>query len=140
MNTIKLVLVGDSGVGKTVTRKRVCSADSYAVDIQVGTETWLFAIWDSPGHADYDHNRLPPSSENLKKKWFPEVFHHCPDALCIVVTTQMELRSDLRVVEKMPCSAKTHQGVKSVFDQAIAAAVADMRSRERKKTRRLLVL
>ncbi|KAJ7792943.1 cell division control protein 42 [Mycena olivaceomarginata] len=104
---IKVVLVGDSGVGKT----RLCASykrkeaprdhhlpnfDGYAPSITIGIETWLFGLWDTAGEAD--HERLRPMSypqtdifvvcfsvasrvsfENVQQKWFPEVRHHCPN-------------------------------------------------------------
>ncbi|KAF7360439.1 CC42-CANAL CELL division control protein 42 [Mycena venus] len=110
---------------------------------------------------------LPASFENVKQKWFPEVNHFCPGVPNILVATQIDLRSDERAVEKMAklgqlpvstaqgekmarelgatkyfeCSAKTHEGVQNVFDQAIAAAVTDIkRKRNLKKPNSCIVL
>lgn len=85
----------------------------------------------------------PASFENVKEKWFPEVRHHCPGVPCIIVGTQIDLRDDRQVLEKlvrqkqrpitsvqgerlarelgavkyMECSALTREGLKNVFDK-----------------------
>ena len=85
----------------------------------------------------------PPSFENVKEKWFPEVHHHCPGVPCLIVGTQVDLRDDPQVLEKLArqkqrpitpdqgerlarelgavkyveCSALTQKGLKNVFDE-----------------------
>ena len=85
----------------------------------------------------------PASFENVKEKWFPEVHHHCPGVPCLIVGTQVDLRDDPQVIEKLArqkqrpvameqgerlarelgavkyveCSALTQKGLKNVFDE-----------------------
>ena len=85
----------------------------------------------------------PASFENVKEKWFPEVHHHCPGVPCLIVGTQIDLRDDPQVLEKLSrskqrpvtseqgerlarelgaikyveCSALTQKGLKNVFDE-----------------------
>ena len=85
----------------------------------------------------------PASFENVKEKWFPEVHHHCPGVPCLIVGTQVDLRDDPAVQEKLAkqkqrpvqhdageklarelgavkyveCSALTQKGLKNVFDE-----------------------
>lgn len=85
----------------------------------------------------------PASFENVKEKWFPEVHHHCPGVPCLIVGTQIDLRDDNQVIEKLArqkqrpvtpeqgerlarelgavkyveCSALTQKGLKNVFDE-----------------------
>ena len=85
----------------------------------------------------------PASFENVKEKWFPEVHHHCPGVPCLIVGTQIDLRDDPQVLEKLArqkqrpvtpeqgerlarelgavkyveCSALTQKGLKNVFDE-----------------------
>jgi cell division control protein 42 len=85
----------------------------------------------------------PASFENVKEKWFPEVHHHCPGVPCLIVGTQIDLRDDPGVIEKLArqkqrpiqpdqgdrlardlgavkyveCSALTQKGLKNVFDE-----------------------
>lgn len=113
-----------------------------------------------PGQEDYDRLRplsypqtdvflvcfsvtSPASFENVKEKWFPEVHHHCPGVPCLIVGTQVDLRDDGQVIEKLArqkqrpvtneqgerlarelgavkyveCSALTQKGLKNVFDE-----------------------
>ena len=85
----------------------------------------------------------PASFENVREKWFPEVLHHCPGVPCLIVGTQIDLRDDPQVREKLmrqkqstitedegrrlakdlgavkyvECSALTQKGLKNVFDE-----------------------
>ena len=85
----------------------------------------------------------PASFENVREKWFPEVHRYCPGVPCLIVGTQVDLRDDSRVMEKLArqkqrpvtseaderlarelgavkyveCSALTQKGLKNVFDE-----------------------
>lgn len=85
----------------------------------------------------------PASFENVTEKWFPETHHYCPGIPRLIVGTQIDLRNDARVVEKLArqkqrpvttkqgeiltrdlgavkyveCSALNQKGVKNVFDE-----------------------
>ncbi|KAJ6495257.1 cell division control protein 42 [Mycena sanguinolenta] len=109
---------------------------------------------------------MSPSFENVKGKWFPEAHHHCPGFPCVFVATQIDLRTDQEELEKMArqgylpfstaqgqrmtrqvgagryleCSAKTREGVQTVFDEATAAAVASARTSTAKRNRKCIVL
>lgn len=91
----------------------------------------------------------PASFENVKEKWFPEVHHHCPGVPCLIVGTQIDLRDDPQVMEKLQrqkqrpvasemgerlarelgavkyveCSALTQKGLKNVFDEVSLIAL-----------------
>jgi len=43
----------------------------------------------------------PASFENVKEKWLPEVHHHCPGVPCIIVGTQIDLREDPTLMDKL---------------------------------------
>ncbi|KAJ3095429.1 Rho GTPase [Phlyctochytrium planicorne] len=177
MQTIKCVVVGDGAVGKTCllisyTTNKFPSEyvptvfDNYAVTVMIGNEPYTLGLFDTAGQEDYDRLRplsypqtdvflvcfsvvSPASFENVKEKWFPEVRHHCPGVPCIIVGTQVDLRDDPSVIEKisrnrqkpitadagerlakelgavkyLECSALTQKGLKNVFDEAIIAAL-----------------
>jgi GTPase SAR1 family protein len=85
----------------------------------------------------------PASFENVREKWFPEVHHHCPGVPCLIVGTQVDLREDTSVKDKLAkqrmapvkredgermarelgavkyveCSALTQYKLKDVFDE-----------------------
>mmetsp|Transcript_29650 Transcript_29650/g.41729 ORF Transcript_29650/g.41729 Transcript_29650/m.41729 type:complete len:194 (+) Transcript_29650:52-633(+) len=91
----------------------------------------------------------PVSFENVTAKWYPELIHFCPDVPFILVGTKADVRSDPNEVEKlkaqgqspisteqgnelakklkaikyMECSAKTQEGLKDVFDEAVRAVL-----------------
>ncbi|KAG6849085.1 hypothetical protein H0H93_011394 [Arthromyces matolae] len=175
--TIKCVVVGDGAVGKTCllisyTTNKFPSEyvptvfDNYAVTVMIGEDPYTLGLFDTAGQEDYDRLRplsypqtdvflvcfsvtSPASFENVKEKWFPEVHHHCPGVPCLIVGTQIDLRDDPQVMEKLSrqkqrpvaneqgerlarelgavkyveCSALTQKGLKNVFDEAIVAAL-----------------
>jgi len=91
----------------------------------------------------------PTSLANVKSKWYPEIAHHAPGVPVVLVGTQMDRRSDadsvreiaskgkqpvtteegaemakgIGAVSYVECSAMTHEGLKTVFDDAIRAAM-----------------
>lgn len=177
MQTLKCVVVGDGAVGKTCLLISYTTNqfpadyvptvfDNYAVTVMIGDEPYTLGLFDTAGQEDYDRLRplsypstdvflvcfsviSPPSFENVKEKWFPEVHHHCPGVPCLVVGTQIDLRDDKVIIEKLrrqrlrpitseqgsrlarelkavkyvECSALTQRGLKNVFDEAIVAAL-----------------
>eukprot|EP00768_Dysnectes_brevis_P002400 gnl/Dysnectes_brevis/181_a209_9880.p1 GENE.gnl/Dysnectes_brevis/181_a209_9880~~gnl/Dysnectes_brevis/181_a209_9880.p1 ORF type:complete len:192 (+),score=48.56 gnl/Dysnectes_brevis/181_a209_9880:134-709(+) len=91
----------------------------------------------------------PTSFENVRTKWHPEVAHHCPDVPILLIGTKEDLRKDPRIVQNLSeksqeavsvneaealksqikavkhivCSAKTQHNIKYVFDSAIRAVL-----------------
>ena len=91
----------------------------------------------------------PSSFDNVKSKWYPEIQHHAPGVPIILVGTKSDLRNDsamqqtlsskglamvsneaaqarqkeIGAVSYMECSALTQDGLKTVFDEAIRAAL-----------------
>jgi Ras-related C3 botulinum toxin substrate 1 len=119
-------------------------------------------LWDTAGQEDYDRLRplsypqtdvflicfsvvSPPSFENARAKWNPEIMHHCPETPKLLVGTKIDLRDDadtiarlqdkrmapiskdqaeamakeIGAVKYLECSALTQSGLKTVFDEAI---------------------
>jgi len=99
----------------------------------------------------------PVSFENVSAKWYPEVMHFCPEVPQILVGTKLDARSDtglldklkaqgqkpvtteqgqelakkIKAVKYMECSAKTSEGLKAVFDEAIKAVLFQKRKKKR---------
>ena len=80
------------------------------------------------------------SFENVRNKWIPEIQHHAPGVPFILVGTKLDLRNDakagsegkfisraqgeglreeLKAFKYLECSARTQEGLKQVFDEAI---------------------
>lgn len=78
------------------------------------------------------------SYDNLKTKWYPEVMQHANGVPIMIVGTKIDtrftgsskgdkitraqgelLRDELKAYKYVECSARTHEGLKSVFDEAI---------------------
>ncbi|RXN12045.1 ras-related C3 botulinum toxin substrate 1 [Labeo rohita] len=96
----------------------------------------------------------PASFESISKKWHPEIRRHCPDTPIILVGTQLDLRDDkdtteqlkknkqtpisyhqgqavaeeIGAVKYLECSALTQMGLKTVFDEAARAALAQKKA------------
>ncbi|KAM6503418.1 cell division control protein 42 [Amanita muscaria] len=174
---MKCVIVGDGAVGKTCllisyTANKFPSEyvptvfDNYSANRMIGGVLCSLGLWDTAGQEDYDRLRplsypqtdvflicfsvtSPVSFGNVKEKWFPEVQHHCPGVPCLIVGTQIDLRNDPQVIEKLArqkqrpvtvgqgeslarelgavkyveCSALTQEGLENVFDEAIVATL-----------------
>jgi cell division control protein 42 len=127
---------------------------------RIGDEPYTLGLFDTAGQEDYDRLRplsypqtdvflvcfsvtSPASFENVREKWFPEVHHHCPGVPCLIVGTQVDLREDNAVKDKLSkqrmtpvkredgermarelgavkyveCSALTQYKLKDVFDE-----------------------
>jgi len=91
----------------------------------------------------------PHSFDNVKSKWWPEIQHHAPGVPILLVGTKSDLRNDTGMISQLQskglfiipgeaaskraheigatnyleCSALTQEGLKTVFDEAIRAAM-----------------
>eukprot|EP01087_Luapelamoeba_hula_P024696 TRINITY_DN94_c0_g1_i1.p1 TRINITY_DN94_c0_g1~~TRINITY_DN94_c0_g1_i1.p1 ORF type:complete len:206 (+),score=38.48 TRINITY_DN94_c0_g1_i1:72-689(+) len=174
---IKCVVVGDGAVGKTCLLISYTTNafpgeyiptvfDNYSANVMVDGRTINLGLWDTAGQEDYDRLRplsypqtdvflicfsvvSPPSFENARAKWSPEVSHHCPNVPKLVVGTKTDLRNDSETISRLQdkrlqpiskdqgvalckeigganyieCSALTQDGLKDVFDEAIRTAL-----------------
>ncbi|EGV63743.1 ras-domain-containing protein [Yamadazyma tenuis ATCC 10573] len=178
MRSIKAVVVGDGAVGKTCLLISYTTNtfpndyiptvfDNYSASVLIDGEVVKLGLWDTAGQAEYDRLRplsypqteiflccfsvvSPDSFHNIKSKWIPELLHHSPkDILILLVGTKVDLRDDLHILDDlseknlkpitleqgtkmakelgcvryMECSAATQQGVNDVFDYAISAVL-----------------
>ncbi|CAO3653486.1 unnamed protein product [Cunninghamella echinulata] len=187
MQFIKCVVVGDGAVGKTCLLISYTTNafpgeyiptvfDNYSANVMVDGKPINFGLWDTAGQEDYDCLRplsypqtdvflvcfslvSPPSFENVRTKWYPEISHHAPNIPMILVGTKLDLREDPETVERLKqkkmspisytqalqmakdigaekyleCSALTQKGLKNVFDEAIRAVLSPSSVRTKKK-------
>jgi len=192
MQAIKCVVVGDGAVGKTCLLISYTTNafpgeyvptvfDNYSANVMVDGKPINLGLWDTAGQEDYDRLRplsypqtdiflicfslvAPPSLENVKTKWCPEISHHAPGTPIILVGTKLDLREDRDTIEKLTqkrmapisyqqglqvskeinavkyleCSALTQTGLKNVFDGAIRAVLCP--AQPKKKTKKCLIL
>eukprot|EP01122_Echinamoeba_exundans_P003901 TRINITY_DN1394_c0_g1_i1.p1 TRINITY_DN1394_c0_g1~~TRINITY_DN1394_c0_g1_i1.p1 ORF type:complete len:208 (-),score=28.55 TRINITY_DN1394_c0_g1_i1:172-795(-) len=177
MHAIKCVVVGDGAVGKTCMLMSFSANsfpqdyvptvfDNYNTAIMVDDTPYNLGLWDTAGQEEYDRLRAlcypqtdvflmcfslvdPPSFENIKQRWWPEIKHHCPDTPYVLVGTKLDLRDDEGVITELKkkgmapiptpqgealskeisatsyieCSALSQKGLKTVFDEAARAVV-----------------
>ena len=140
--------------------KALVANSSLPPPVRIGDEPYTLGLFDTAGQEDYDRLRplsypqtdvflvcfsvtSPASFENVREKWFPEVHHHCPGVPCLIVGTQVDLRDDQSVRDKLAnqkmvpvrkedgermakdlgavkyveCSALTQYKLKDVFDE-----------------------
>ncbi|XP_064087783.1 cell division control protein 42 homolog [Macrobrachium rosenbergii] len=174
---LKCVLVGDGSVGKTSlvvsyttngypTEYVPTAFDNYNVVVNVDQQPIRLQLCDTAGQDDFDSLRplcypqtdvflvcfsvvSPTSFHNVREKWLPELRQHNPRAPMVLVGTQSDLRTDVKVlielaqyreqpvsevaarrlanqigaVAYVESSALTQRNLKEVFDQAILAAL-----------------
>ncbi|CAF3284942.1 unnamed protein product [Rotaria sp. Silwood2] len=150
MQAVKCVVVGDNTADKTLLltsfTRDIFPGEyiptvflNYLVNVTVDGKSINLGLWDTAGQE--------ASFENVRKKWYPEVKHHCPHTPIILVGTKLDLRNDTSVIEKLrqqklapitslqgeemrkkigavkylECSALTKEGLKTVFEEAIRA-------------------
>ncbi|OBZ79316.1 Ras-related protein Rac1 [Grifola frondosa] len=92
--------------------------DNYSANVMVDGKTISLGLWDTAGQEDYDRLRplsypqtdvflicfslvSPPSYENVRTKWYPEISHHAPSTSIVLVGTKLDLREDPATIEKL---------------------------------------
>ncbi|XP_063083660.1 rho-related GTP-binding protein RhoD [Cavia porcellus] len=178
VRSVKVVLVGDGGCGKTSLLMVFTNGDfpesytptvfeRHAVNLHVKGKPVHLQIWDTAGQDDYDRLRplfypdasvlllcfdvtSPNSFENVFNRWYPEVTHFCKRVPIIVVGCKTDLRKDEALVNKLrknrlepvtyhrgqemarsvgavaylECSARLHDNVHAVFQEAVEVALS----------------
>lgn len=140
MQCLKLVIVGDGGVGKSsflitaTTNLFPCNYvptvfDNYSASIMVNGKPFSVSLWDTAGQEDYD--RLRPLSypqtdvfvvsfdvasttsfQNVTEKWIPEVRRFGPLVPILLLATKTDLRGNKNPTS--PCRHVTEGEGKSL--------------------------
>uniref|UniRef100_A0A8C2LTZ2 Ras homolog family member D n=1 Tax=Cricetulus griseus TaxID=10029 RepID=A0A8C2LTZ2_CRIGR len=127
--SVKVVLVGDGGCGKTSLMMVFADGafpesysptvfERYNVTLQMKGKPVHLQIWDTAGQDDYDRLRplfypdanvlllcfdvtSPNSFDNVSNRWYPEVTHFCKGVPIIVVGCKTDLRKDKVLANKL---------------------------------------
>eukprot|EP00941_MAST-03F_sp_MAST-3F-sp1_P006068 g6068.t1 len=132
MKSVKLVVVGDGGIGKSSLLIRFASGnfpheyiptvfDNYSTDVVLDQQPISLGLWDTAGQEDYDRLRPlsypmtdvfllcydlnnPVSRENARSKWLKEIKQYCPDVPIILVGCKSDLEPNNFHIEENACS------------------------------------
>ena len=129
--TKKIILVGDSGCGKTCLLSSYLQGGNlpnktyvptifevYNMDVVMQNTKCKFSIHDTAGLEAYDRLRPlsypdtdmvvicfsvtdPDSLQNVIDKWVPEIKNFCPGTPFVLVGTKCDLRDDVRTVSTL---------------------------------------
>ncbi|SCZ98231.1 BZ3500_MvSof-1268-A1-R1_Chr7-1g09065 [Microbotryum saponariae] len=153
-----------------------------SANVMVDGKPINLGLWDTAGQEDYDRLRplsypqtdvflicfslvSPPSFENVRTKWYPEICHHAPNIPLILVGTKLDLREDADTINKLrerrmapiayqqaaqmardigavrylECSALTQKGLKTVFDEAIRCVLAPAATEKKRKPKACVI-
>ena len=158
-----------------------CTFHAYSEIMKIAEETYTLQLWETPCQEGAVSDTLRPhlytsttvflvcfsivdprSFKNVQEKWVPEIKHHCPNIPFLLVGTQIDLRYDRAVLDKlaknkeMPvskkegemlakslkagkyveCSSLTGEGIKNVFTEAFMHDI-ECRKENVKKTERV---
>jgi len=130
MQKIKCVVVGDAAIGKTCAivsytknnfQKTYFSTifDNLAlISLMTNGESCFLDFYDTAGKEKYDYLRTLSypqthiflvcfsvinyeSFENVRDKWVPEILNFCKQASFLLVGTQVDLREDSKILNKL---------------------------------------
>lgn len=136
MKNMKVTMVSDTGVGKTCLLLRYSwhefptelvpkLLEGYSANVMCDDVPVQLKLGDTACGDEYDRLRPlsytdttvfalcfscvdPPSFNNIKEKWIPEILQHMPNTPYILVATKTDLREDENIIEGL--LATHHRG------------------------------
>ena len=154
MQVVKVVVVGDAGVGKTsalvsYTRNYMPSEyvpvvfDNYSQNVTHNGRVYSMHLHDTAGQCEYDRLRplVYPDTQvficmfdlasqasfvNIKHKWVPEIRQHCPKAQMILVGNKYDLKKDY---QQLPTLAEHTHNTCAVMHYFVRHHVPSLSSR-----------
>lgn len=125
--SIKVVVVGDFGVGKTsllvAYSGKASEDDSYNIPVNTKGKSYNLNMWDSLSGDNFSLNRSlvylsagerkadvilmlyssvePGSYQKLRDYWYPEVTQHCPTTPIVLVATKVDLLQDQATLQQL---------------------------------------
>nr|CAG4719236.1 unnamed protein product [Naegleria fowleri] len=167
---IKCVVVGDGAVGKTCmlisyvedkySDKYIPTVfENHSANVRHKDKTVNLTLWDTAGQEVFviAFSVVSRTSfENALSKWYPEISFHSPNTPFVLVGTKIDLRDDMKEIEKLKregtepitrkegeemakkmkaydfceCSAKNKTGLKEVFATVIEAYINPKKNKE----------
>ena len=129
-NTVKCVVIGDGGVGKTSllityvygkfpSQYLPTVFDTYTKEVKIDELTYDVGFFDACSGGERSEYLIPltypgtniflvcfsvaePASfKRVKEYWFPEIKHHCPDTPFILLGTKVDLRGDRATLDML---------------------------------------
>ncbi|XP_032749378.1 rho-related GTP-binding protein RhoG-like [Rattus rattus] len=127
MQSIRCVVVGDGAIGK-ICLLICCTTNAfpkeyiptvfnnYSAHSAVDGHTINLNLWDTAGQEEFDHTlsypqtnifficfsiSSPPSYENVRHKWHPEVCHQFPDVPTLLVGTKKDLTAQSDTLRRL---------------------------------------
>ena len=95
------------------------------------------------------------SLENVRTRWVPELQHYSPGTPIILVGTKKDMKEDgkgvssedgqrlameIKAIKYLECSAKTQEGLKQVFDEAIRSVLMSRNAAPKKDRKKCSIL
>lgn len=95
------------------------------------------------------------SLENVRTRWVPELNNYCPGCPIILVGTKKDMKEDgkgvssedgqrlaseIKAIKYIECSAKTQDGLKQVFDEAIRSVLKARNAAPKKQQKKCSIL
>ncbi len=92
--------------------------ENYTVTLMIGGEPYTLGLFDTQPQEEFDWLRTliypltnvflvcfsvvkPASFKHIKEKWVPEILHHCPHTPILLVGTQVDLRDNINILDKL---------------------------------------